>query len=227
MDVNENGFAQVSLLFDDIVSNTNTEGVDDYATMLTKKTQEIIGDELENVQFQAKYLDLVDSNNGNVWLTPSKDVTIYWPYPEGTDANTNFRLVHFDGMDRDMNTSDVASQINNANIETLEVKTDEYGISFATDSFSPYVLVWGDTPTETTPDNNGTTDNNDESSPAPTATPAPTAAPAATAAPVAAATSAVIPQTGDSMPIGLLVGLLIVAAIAFVVLLILYKRRKR
>lgn len=218
VDVNENGFAQVSLLFDDIVSNTNTEGVDDYATMLTNKTLEIIGDELENVQFQAKYLDLVDSNNGNVWLTPSKDVTIYWPYPEGTDANTNFRLVHFDGMDRDMNTSDVASQINNANIETLEVKTDEYGISFATDSFSPYVLVWGDTPTETTPD------NNDESSPAPAATPAPTAAPVVAAA---AATSAVIPQTGDSMPIGLLVGLLIVAAIAFVVLLILYKRRKR
>lgn len=218
VDVNENGFAQVSLLFDDIVSNTNTEGVDDYATMLTNKTLEIIGDELENVQFQAKYLDLVDSNNGNVWLTPSKDVTIYWPYPEGTDANTNFRLVHFDGMDRDMNTSDVASQINNANIETLEVKTDEYGISFATDSFSPYVLVWGDTPTETTPD------NNDESSPAPAATPAPTAAPVVA---TAAATSAVIPQTGDSMPIGLLVGLLIVAAIAFVVLLILYKRRKR
>lgn len=218
VDVNENGFAQVSLLFDDIVSNTNTEGVDDYATMLTNKTQEIIGDELENVQFQAKYLDLVDSNNGNVWLTPSKDVTIYWPYPEGTDANTNFRLVHFDGMDRDMNTSDVASQINNANIETLEVKTDEYGISFSTDSFSPYVLVWGDTPTETTPD------NNDESSPAPAATPAPTAAPVVA---TAAATSAVIPQTGDSMPIGLLVGLLIVAAIAFVVLLILYKRRKR
>lgn len=218
VDVNENGFAQVSLLFDDIVSNTNTEGVDDYATMLTNKTLEIVGDELENVQFQAKYLDLVDSNNGNVWLTPSKDVTIYWPYPEGTDANTNFRLVHFDGMDRDMNTSDVASQINNANIETLEVKTDEYGISFATDSFSPYVLVWGDTPTETTPD------NNDESSPAPAATPAPTAAPVVA---TAAATSAVIPQTGDSMPIGLLVGLLIVAAVAFVVLLILYKRRKR
>ena len=189
--------------------------------------------DFNNVQCQA---DLVDADNGNVWLTPSKDVTIYWPYPEGTDANTNFRLVHFDGMDRDMNTSDVASQINNANIETLEVKTDEYGISFATDSFSPYVLVWGDTPTETTPDNNGTTDNNDESSPAPAATPAPAASPAPaatpapTAAPVvaaAAATSAVIPQTGDSMPIGLLVGLLIVAAIAFVVLLTLYKRRKR
>lgn len=128
-------------------------------------------------------------------------------------------------MDRQMDTDDVASEIAKANIETLEVKTDQYGISFATDSFSPYVLVWGDTPEEPTTDN-----DEDESFPAPTAaptaTPAPTAPPAATAAPAAAATSAVIPQTGDSMPIGLLVGLLIAAAVAFVVLLVSYKRRK-
>ena len=75
VDVNENGFAQVSLLFDDIVSNTNTEGVDDYATMLTNKTLEIIGDGLENVQFQAKCVNLLDCNKGSVWLTPRKEVT--------------------------------------------------------------------------------------------------------------------------------------------------------
>ena len=192
--------------------------------MLTNKTQEIIGDELENVQFQAKYLDLVDSNNGNVWLTPSKDVTIYWPYPEGTDANTNFRLVHFDGMDRDMNTSDVASQINNANIETLEVKTDEYGISFSTDSFSPYVLLWeDDVPDE--PEEGG---SNEETTPAATPVPTPAPTPVPSAQPVAApVTTAAIPQTGDTLPVAPLAATTVIAGAALAVLAFLRKRRDR
>ena len=74
-------------------------------------------------------------------------------------------------------------------------------------------------------DNTGTTSNAD-STPAATRTPAPTAAPApaATAAP-AAASAAVIPQTGDTMPVGLLGGVAVIAAAAFVVLLVLRKRK--
>lgn len=59
-------FAHVSLLFDDIVSSANTEGVEDYKQLLTDKAVQAAASGLVNVQSQAKYLDLVDANNGNV-----------------------------------------------------------------------------------------------------------------------------------------------------------------
>lgn len=47
----------------------------------------------------------------------------------------------------------------------------------------------------------------------------------ATPAPAAAAASAVIPQTGDALPVGLLGGVAVIAAAAFVALLVLRKRK--
>lgn len=220
VDVNENGFAQVSLLFDDVISAANTAGVSDYSKQLTDKAVQTAAADLVNVKTQAKYLDLVDANNGNVWLKPSKAVTVYWPYPEGTDAGTDFRLVHFEGLDRDMDTSQVAGQIASASAATVELKKDAYGISFTTDSFSPFVLVWGDQPAEE--------EESDQSEQTTTPTPVPTQAPtpAPTAVPTAApAAAAVIPQTGDAMPVGLLGGVAVVAAAAFAALFVLRKRK--
>lgn len=210
-------YAHVSLLFDDVISEDNTEGVSDYSTQLIGKAVETAATGLVNVKTQAKYLDLVDANNGNVWLKPSEAVTVYWPYPAGTDASTDFRLVHFVGLDRDMGTGEVAEQIASTPATPVELKKDEYGISFTTDSFSPFVLVWGDQPAD-----EGDTEQ-------PTQTPAPTAAPtpAPTAVPTPAPTAApaVIPQTGDTLPVGLLGGVAVVAVAAFVVLLVLRKRK--
>ena len=82
VDVTETeGFADVSLLFDDIVTDGNTEGASDYYSMLTDKAVDEAAEGMQEVKYEAKYLDLVDANNGNVWLTPSEKVTIYWPYP--------------------------------------------------------------------------------------------------------------------------------------------------
>ena len=219
VDVTEgNGFALVSLLFDDIVSSANTEGVEDYKQLLTDKAVQAAASGLVNVQSQAKYLDLVDANNGNVWLTTDDPVTVYWPYPEGTDASTDFRLVHFEGLDRDMPTDEVTDDIAGTAATVMPISKDEYGISFTTSSFSPYVLVWGDTPAVQNPSNESGTP---ASTPAPTATPAPAATPAPTAAP------AVIPQTGDSLPLAPLMGVAALAVVAFVALLIGKKRRDR
>lgn len=218
VDVTETeGFADVSLLFDDIVTDGNTEGASDYYSMLTDKAVDEAAEGMQDVKYEAKYLDLVDANNGNVWLTPSEKVTIYWPYPDGTDANTTFKLVHFKDLDREMNLEDVAAEIESAEIETLTVTTDAYGISFQTDSFSPYVLLWDNSQSTTvvgtpTPDEhpdiaeaiaNGTWGQ-------PTPTPAP----------------AVIPQTSDDMPITLLIGAAGIAAAGIVVLVILRKRKR-
>lgn len=216
VDVTETeGFADVSLLFDDIVSPDNTEGVSDYYSMLTEKAIDTAAKDFQNVEYEAKYLDLVDANNGNVWLTPSKAVTVYWPYPDGTDANTTFKLVHFEGLDRDMNVSDVESGVASANVQVLNVKTDEYGISFTTDSFSPYVLLWDNTQTAVstpTPDEHPDIAEAKENGTWGQPTPTPAAA--------------VVPQTSDGMPVTLLAILAAVAAAAVIVLVVVRKRRQ-
>ena len=102
--------------------------------------------------YQAKYLDLVDANNGNAWIKASGDVDIYWGYPAGTDRTTKFTLLHFKGLHRDgeesgFELSDL-EDIQPENIETVTVTKEDEGINFSISSggFSPFVLVWEDKP---------------------------------------------------------------------------------
>lgn len=90
----------VFLLLDDVINAFHTGGVTDYGKRLTEKAVQRAVSDFKNVQCQA---DLVDANNGNVWLTPSKEVTVYWPYPYGTDADTEFRFVLFEGLNHELN----------------------------------------------------------------------------------------------------------------------------
>ncbi|WP_300367672.1 right-handed parallel beta-helix repeat-containing protein [uncultured Subdoligranulum sp.] len=213
VDVTEGGqFAQVSLLFDDIVSSANTEGVENYKQLLTNKAIQNVAGDLVNVQSQAKYLDLVDANNGNTWLTASQPVTVYWPYPEGTDANTDFRLVHFEGLDRDMATDEVSGQIDSTAATTMELKKDAYGISFTTQKFSPFVLVWGDQPAK-------------EEGSQPTQTPVPTPTTEPEVTPTPAPVAAVIPQTGDESQPLVWVTLVVVSGAALAGLAVYRKKR--
>lgn len=201
-----------------MVDSKDTGENEDYGTQLKNHALTQIGTELQDPDYQAKYLDLVDANNGNVWLTADKPVTVYWPYPEGTDENTQFYLVHFKGMNCEMDNDAISEAIEKAEVETLEIiSTDEHGISFQTDSFSPFVLVW-ERPAHH--DNPGT----GTEQPQPTQTPKPTVAPAPTATPVAV-TTGTIPQTGDTMPVGLLGGVTVLAAAALVALVVLRKRK--
>ena len=134
-----------SLLFDDVVSDHNTTGAGDYDQQLANRAAGVAADsgaDLENPYYQAKYLDLVDANNGNVWLTASEPVTVYWPYPEGTDEGTEFHLVHFPDLDRTMATGDISSAIEGSATEYVAVENTEHGIRFTTDGFSPFVLIW-------------------------------------------------------------------------------------
>lgn len=208
-----------ALLVDEIVSPDNTQSGKDFRTLLTNKAVETAAKDFRNVASEARYLDLVDAANGNTWIKADKPVTVYWPYPAGTNADTQFRLVHFVGMNREMTADEAASNIETATVETIAVKTDAYGISFTTDSFSPFVLMWDNTQTTTVteqkpdehPDIAEAKENGTWGQPTPT--PAPAAA-------------AVIPQTSDDMPLGLLVGLAVVAVVAIVVLVVLRRRRK-
>lgn len=129
-----------SLLFDDLVSSE--DGARDYGELLRDTALKALGAKMENPQYDAKYIDLVDAHNGNAWLTADSPVTVYWPYPEGTDSDTEFYLVHFEGLNREMEVDSVAGMIADARTEAVEIQTDEYGISFTADHFSPYILLW-------------------------------------------------------------------------------------
>lgn len=217
----------VSLLFDDIAESTDTH----YADTLNKKAIEAVKQEDSDVdtsklKTEAKYLDLVDTTNGNVWVTSDDEVTIYWPFPAGTDASTTFYVAHFDGLDRDKDVSGMNTAVDEATASMMEVETDQYGVYFTTKKFSPYVLVWDTTTTSGGGGSHGggdggTTNNNNNTNNNTT-----TVNVTSTAAAQPQATTAAIPQTGDAMPVGLLGGLAAAAAAGFAALFVIRKRKQ-
>ncbi|HIW53519.1 MAG TPA: hypothetical protein H9883_00980 [Candidatus Ruthenibacterium merdigallinarum] len=211
--------AAVSLLFDNVVTSNTVEGHPDYAATLRDEAIKTLGTSFANPQYEAKYLDLVDANNGNVWLTASKPVKVYWPYPDGTDETTQFYLVHFEGLDREMDNADVAGEIAQAVKTPVEVTADAHGISFTADGFSPFVLVW-DAPVTPTPD------PDPEPTPDPTPDPEPEPDPTPTPTPVTPPASTT-PQTGDASHAALWAGLLALGAVGVAGTGIAMSRSKR
>ena len=147
--------AKPSLLFDEIISSDGKG--DERINKLQEAADTKLGGANENREYQIKYLDLVDANNGNAWIKASGDVTIYWGYPKGTDQSTDFKLLHFEDLHRDTSgggtTGFDPDDIANSKIETIAVTNNSNGISFTVGSggFSPFVLVW-ETAAEPTPD---------------------------------------------------------------------------
>ena len=187
----------------------------------------------------SKYFDLVDTQNGNAWLTPTdgSTVTVFWPYPADTDKNTNFKLYHFDRLDREGTAADGASAIDVAMpTEVTSIVKGKHGITFTTSSFSPFVLTY-ELPEQSQPgdedkpsgdddnNNNNNNNNNNTNNNQNKSTASASASASATVTAPAAPAAAVIPQTGDDMPVGLLAGLALVAAGGLAALLVLRKRR--
>lgn len=130
---------KVSLLVDSIVPDGNN-------TLLNKAVTGF--DEItSNHKYQLNYLDLVDTSNGNAWVTADKPITVYWPYPEGTTMETNFQIVHYDGLDRDDNGALTGNDFtmtrysaDSQNTNVLE--NTPQGIKITVNSFSPFALFW-------------------------------------------------------------------------------------
>ena len=128
----------VKLLIDDVVD----DGV------LAKYIQESLTDYIPagNYAYAQQYLDLVDTKNGNAYLTmgDGQKLTVYWPVPDDFDSSKNFYLVHFDGLDR--NYKDIADELKDNppdlhNTKLVTVNGTQY-IQFETGAFSPFVLVY-------------------------------------------------------------------------------------
>lgn len=225
----------IALLFDNIIENTNSET--GRTALLTKKADETLknaavpADMVRNYQF--KYLDLVDTSNGNAWVKAvdgtgnSTKVTVCWPYPEGTDKNTEFTLLHFEGLHREMSSNEVAADIASCHVSPVNITKTDTHIEFTTTGFSPFALAWNSPkPVPPVVEEEKPENDNDEggTTTTPAATPAPTAQPAAQT--TAAATTAVIPQTSDNSQPALWAGLLVFSGAALAALYLL-KRRKQ
>ena len=159
----------VSLLFDEVLGDVIAEDGSNLLETAIVNNAEKLGLTIRNTtQYESKYLDLVDGDDGNVWVKASNILTVYWPYPDGITYKTaqsyDFSLFHFTGMHREDRSFVTASSmieqaVQNINGEKTEVTNNdvlsltkenitltENGIQFTVDQskagFSPFVLVY-------------------------------------------------------------------------------------
>lgn len=134
----------VGLLFDGLYDSSGS------LEALRARVERIMGGA---VRYEARYLDLVDADDGNAWVTASGPVTVHWGYPEGTDEHTSFTLLHFAGLHRSVHllTDDVIA--NWPKVDNVPVRKTENGLSFEVTpgGFSPFVLVWEEGQSSVTP----------------------------------------------------------------------------
>lgn len=167
----------ITLLFDDIIENKDIAGTSN-TDLLIQRAEEVLA-EMEGTslswwkdrRYEAKYLNLVDTNNGNAWVVANQEITICWPLPEGTNENTNFVLLHFEGLHREIGTSAIPNAIDQCTISQVDVQVNGDHITFTVDygGFSPFLLVWETVPDK--PDNPPLPGGNDDGSSKPDTAP--------------------------------------------------------
>lgn len=131
----------VALLFDDIINTTPTQT--DRNEKIKVRAEKELNGVYQNPGFEMKYLDLVDTQNGNMWVKADKDVTVYWPYPVGTDQSTDFTILHFDGLHRSLDDVDgTIETCNISRITNITKEKDHLAFKVGSGGFSPFVLTW-------------------------------------------------------------------------------------
>lgn len=150
-DVKVSEDAGVMLLFDDIIeqksaSVSNTQ-------LLINRADSELGGASATRRYEAKYLDLVDTNNGNAWVAADENITVYWPLPAGTGRNTSFTLLHFEGLHREMGVDAVENDIYTCKVTSVPIENTGTHVKFTVSraGFSPFVLVWDEYNTPITP----------------------------------------------------------------------------
>lgn len=143
--------AGVMLLFDDIIEQ-NSASVSNTQLLINRADSELGGASATR-RYEAKYLDLVDTNNGNAWVAADENITVYWPLPAGTGRNTSFTLLHFEGLHREMGVDVIESGINSCDVTPVTVENTGTHVKFTVSraGFSPFILVWDEYNTPITP----------------------------------------------------------------------------
>ena len=141
----------VRLLFDGIIEH-NTSGVSS-TQLLINRADEVLGGSSDSRRYEAKYLDLVDTSNGNACVAADGAVTVYWPLPAGTGWNTNFTLLRFDDLNRETSVGNVGNLIATCKVTPIRVENTGTHIKFTVEEagFAPFILVWDEYNTPITP----------------------------------------------------------------------------
>lgn len=147
---------KVELLADSVLDDSDTlSKLREAAADSLNKAGVTIG---ANTIFDFQYLDLVDTSNGNAYVTTTNKLDIYWPVPDDADPNGDFSVVHFNGLDRNYSVSELATLIDTDGHKvevyslgsglTIETIGNQKYVKFSTSTFSPFALVYE---TKTTP----------------------------------------------------------------------------
>lgn len=136
----DNGTDRVQLLVDSVSNNA------DFNASIGEDAIATVNASLSNAAYEAFYLDLVDTENGNAVVTigANDSLTIYWPVPDDAASNSEFHVVHYIEMDRQtvMGEDDLSSAAKaTPGVEIVTIGNQRY-VTFTTDSFSPFVLVY-------------------------------------------------------------------------------------
>lgn len=178
--------------------------------------------------YQFRYLDLVDTSNGNTYVTmgAGQKMNLYWPVPSDAKSNSEFRIIHFKGIDRDSDV-DVNELLITRIPEELTCETVTIGgqkfVKFAVDSFSPFALLYEkDTSTPTQPPGGGAPNQ-----PGTPDTPVTPNQPGSPDVPNDSGTSDDPPKTGDTMNLGLWISLMGISLAGLFISLVVVKKRTR
>ena len=142
----------------DTVYFLQDDPLDDEEALLTKYLNEYyLGYDAE-----MKYFDLVVDN---IWVNlddGSSSSDFYWPYPEGTDKNTEFMLLYFQDTRRSLDVAD-SSDVALIHVDNYDkyIHFDRYA-DRSDDNFAGlYALIWSDQkPVPTPPSGGGSSDGN-------------------------------------------------------------------
>ena len=178
--------------------------------------------------YQFRYLDLVDTSNGNTYVTmgAGQKMNLYWPVPSDAKSNSEFHIIHFKGIDRDSDV-DVNELLTTRIPEELTCETVTIGgqkfVKFAVDSFSPFALLYEkDTSTPTQP-SGGEAPNQ----PGTPDTPVTPNQPGSPDVPNDSGTPDDVPKTGDIMNLGLWISLMGLSLAGLFISLVVVKKRTR
>lgn len=145
---------QISLLFDELLPGKAGENT----RQLLIDRAKTAGYVLEEGKYQFKYLDLINENDGNAWMSTDEgtNITIYWPCPSGIPAEATVKVLHFNGLHREYK-NDLKNQVNNSNVEAIPARVENGNIIFSLagnktrGSFSPFAIYWTETDQPTPP----------------------------------------------------------------------------
>ena len=146
----------IRLMVDDVLAPTENDGAEREKLLKEKANAalpELNGMTAEEAEaagyhYVLRYMDLVDSNNGNAWVSSSAGTDVYVPYQTSDGSETEYRIIHFKDLHREygLTGQDVVDAINQGAVEIMDIENTPYGIKFHTDAagFSPFAIIWNE-----------------------------------------------------------------------------------